>query len=422
MKKSGIFPGWWVVAGSAVGISFGSVIFVSGAFAQLANAWGHEFGWDQSQLAKAATIFLFLQMLTYPALGGLIDRYGSHKVAIASILLFALSLVALSRISGSLAQFYGAFVFIGLVSAGTNVVSYARAISLWFNRRRGLAIGLAAAAQAVGAVLIPSMTAKIVAASGWSTAVLVVAAVEIVVCLPLVAWLVKDSPAPYGLLPDGDDASPSGPTSAALLHGMTGAEIIRSVVFWKLAASFAVMGLTIYALSINVVFIMSKTAGMSSAEAAGVQAMSGGAVLLGRIGFGYLLDRLPGKVVGIMLCAIEAVGVAIYATSSSHSIILIGALLLGIAAGGDSDLMPYLASRYFGTRSVSSGFAWLLAAFFIGAAIGPTAFASYSTAVSSPVPPLYALIALQIVPIILFITLGRYPAPQVATAAATLPA
>lgn len=58
MKKSGIFPGWWVVAGSAVGISFGSVIFVNGAFAQLANAWGHEFGWDQSQLAKAATIFL----------------------------------------------------------------------------------------------------------------------------------------------------------------------------------------------------------------------------------------------------------------------------------------------------------------------------------------------------------------------------
>jgi MFS family permease len=69
-------------------------------------------------------------MLTYPVLGGLIDRYGSHKVAIASILLFALSLVALSRISGSLAQLYGAFVFIGLIGADRKSLGRNGAIDL----------------------------------------------------------------------------------------------------------------------------------------------------------------------------------------------------------------------------------------------------------------------------------------------------
>ncbi len=410
MANRGIFPGWRVVAGSGFGIAFGSVVFISSGFSQLAGAWNHDFGWTLPQLAKAATIYLLLQMLTYPVYGWMLDRWGCRRVACVSIALFAVSLAALSQIGDSLTQFYAAFALIGLVSAGTNVVSYARAMALWFDRKRGLALGLAAGSQAVGAVVIPILAAHMIAATGWSDALLSLAAFELLVCLPMVALLVKDSPAPYGLLPDGD--APSANRRAdqkAALVGPSRGVIIRSATFWKFALSFAVMGLTAYAITINYVFILSKTAGLTAAEVAKVQAVSGAAVLLGRVGIGWLLDKMHGPWVGLITLASAVIGIAIYATAPSPAIVIFGALLLGISIGGESDLMPYLASRYFGTRSLSSVFGWFLAAFFVGGAIGPIAFATIATTQGSATLPLWLLVALQAVPALLFLTMKRYP-------------
>ena len=128
MVKRAFFPGWTVVVGSGVGIAFGSLVFFAQGFALLSAAIGAQFGWTQTDLAKAATIFLLLQMAMYPVCGWFLDRWGSRKFAMASIVMFAASLAVLSRIANSLPQFYLAFVLIGLVSAGTNVIEYCRII------------------------------------------------------------------------------------------------------------------------------------------------------------------------------------------------------------------------------------------------------------------------------------------------------
>jgi MFS family permease len=367
-----------------------------------------DFGWSQPDVAKAASIYLLLQTVAYPLCGWPLDRWGSRRFATVSIVLFAGSLLVLSRIGNSLAQFYLAFALMGVVAAGTNVVSYARAIALWFNRKRGLAMGLAASAQAIGAFAIPIMAHRLIDAYGWSWALIALAAFEVAVCLPLVALLVKDSPAPYGLLPDG--AAPTdGPTTAAAAEpDMTVGEIVRTGVFWKLAACFAIMGMTFYAIAPNIVYILSKKAGMSLGDIATIQAVSGVAVLFGRIGFGFLLDRVHAPVVGIIALALTATCAAVYSATAVSTVIVVATILNGLAIGGDSDLMPYLASRYFGTRAVSRIFGWFLFAFFLGAAIGPVAFAQLSVIYQGADTPLMMLAALQIVPAILFLSLGRY--------------
>jgi MFS family permease len=408
MSGKRVFRGWRVVIGSGFGIAFGSAVFIASSFGLLAAAIAAQFGWSQTDVAKGASIFLLLQMFTYPVVGWFLDRFGSHRVAMVSIVLFAASLVVLSQITNAPWQFNLAFVLIGLVSAGTNVVSYARAITLWFDRKRGLALGIAAAFQALGSFLVPIIFARVIASAGWPAAVLTLAAIEILVCLPIVALVVRDDPHRYGLHPDGDDFDHHPPT-ALPGEGLTLGQVARTGTFWKLSVSFAIMGGSLYAVLANIAFILTRSAGLTLSEVATVQAISGVAVLLGRAGFGYLLDKFSAAAVGIASLVLSMIFFAGYGFGSSFAVVVAAAFIGGASVGGEGDLMPYLAGRYFGKQAVSKTFGWFLSAYVFGGAIGPVAFAWAMKAFDGAALPLYGLAALQIVPIVLFLTLGPYP-------------
>ncbi len=403
-----IFPGWKVVAGSAVGISFGSVPIFAAGFGILAAAMAHDFGWNQIQVERAATIYLLLQTFAYPLCGLPLARWGSRKFAVASIAAFSVAVLALSQIGNSLTELYVMAAITGVVSAGTNVVSYARAIALWFNRYRGLALGFAASAQAVGSFIIPKAAQQTIAQFGWSGALMALAAFELVICLPLVAILVKDSPTPYGLYPDGVE-----PTAEQALRfdrpATALSEMVHTATFWKLAICFAVMGMSFYAIAPNIVYILSKSANLSMVQIASIQATSGIAVLFGRIAFGYLLDHLHAPLVGFLAIVFSALSAAIYALTGNVDYIFLAAVAGGFGIGGETDLMPYLASRFFGAQSVSKVFGWFLFAFFLGAAAGPVAFAKLTDQFGGSSTPLLLLVGLQIVPAVLFLSLGPYP-------------
>ena len=389
MSAKGIFPGWKVVAGSGVGIAFGTAVFLSSSFSLLAAAIGTQFGWSPVDLAKGASIALVLQMIGYPAVGLILDRFGSRRVAMASILLFALALLALSQINKALWQFYLAFFLIGLLASGTNVVSYARAITLWFDRKRGIALGTAASFQALGAFIMPLAMQKIIASSGWPTAIMALAAFEVLGCLPVVAFLVKDDPHQSGLHADGDTVDHA---AAIVEPGPSVRDIVRTGTFWKLAIAFAIMGMSFYAVVTNVAFILTKSAGLTLAQVSVVLAITGIAVLFGRIGFGFMLDRFSAQVVGILTLVLSALFFAGFALGISLGFLLVAGLIGGAAVGGESDLLPYFASRYFGKQAVSKIFGLFLSAYVFGGALGPVTFAKASQAFGGSTIPLLGLV------------------------------
>lgn len=412
---AGLFPGWKVVIGAGSGIAFGSAVFVSSSFSLLATAIGVQFGWSQSQLALGASLVLLMQIFSYPLVGALTDRIGSRLAAMMSISCFAGCLLLLSQVGTPLAgvmgdpllQYYAAFFLIGLLAAGTNVVCYTRALTLWFDRRRGMAIGVAAAFQAVGATVLPVAFYKLITLWGWSGAVMGLAAFLVAFCLPMVAWLVKDSPAPFGLHPDGDAAPAPRKDDAGLPARPRFSVLIGDPRFRSLAIAFSVLGFAGYALSTNAVYILTTTAGLTVGEVATVQAVWGASVLLGRVGFGYLLDRFDSAPVALLAVLLGAGVFISYGMGGSYASIMVTAIVAGIAIGGESDLIPYLAGRYFGKDAVSTVFGWFLSAFAVGAALGPITFAQASAALKGPELVLFAIAALHIVPAVLFLGLRQ---------------
>jgi MFS family permease len=105
----------------------------------------------------------------------------------------------------------------------------------------------------------------------------------------------------------------------------------------------------------------------------GALAMSamGGASLVGRLVTGWLVDRFFAARVSFVLLVLAALGTFVLAGSRSFAMGILAAALIGFGMGGESDGTPYLLSRYFGLRSLSTlyGFTWVATGF--AGAIGP---------------------------------------------------
>jgi MFS family permease len=111
--------------------------------------------------------------------------------------------------------------------------------------------------------------------------------------------------------------------------------------------------------------------GITPGDAALCASLLGGSSVLGRVGVGWLLDRFFGARVAFVVNLITAAGIFLLARASSFPAGCFAAALIGIGAGGEAAITPYLLTRYFGLRAFSTlyGLTWTFYA--AAGAIGP---------------------------------------------------
>src|SRR5882757_6096764 len=78
-----------------------------------------------------------------PLVGRLIDRWGVRPVLLPGAILFALATAAMSLVNGSPAVLFGLYAVFGLLAATTTPMGYSKAVASWFDKQRGLALGIA---------------------------------------------------------------------------------------------------------------------------------------------------------------------------------------------------------------------------------------------------------------------------------------
>ena len=116
-------------------------------------------------------------------------------------------------------------------------------------------------------------------------------------------------------------------------------------------------------------------AGLSRSRAAELAGIIGIAVVLGRMGAGYLIDKLWAPGVAAVVQGLPVLSALILTQATPEVPMLVMAIVfIGFAAGAEFDLIAYLVSRYFGLRHYAKVYAVPYAAFAIGAGIAPAAF------------------------------------------------
>ena len=194
--------------------------------------------------------------------------------------------------------------------------------------------------------------------------------VVLFISLPLAFFMIRESPADMGLLPDGATTGQA-PKSTSNQVGLTIPQVLRTREFWLLAAIFIVLSFVLHGMLAHLVPLL-RDRGMQPSTAAFAASVLGVAVFGGRLLTGVLIDRFFAPYVALVFFTLSAVGLAIYAFGATGPMAFLSAALIGLSLGAEVDLMAYLASRYFGLRSFGTVCGLLFAAILAGTAFGPT--------------------------------------------------
>jgi MFS family permease len=408
------FHGWWVVFVSALGMTTGVASVNLWSFGVFVKPLSGEFGWTLSEITTVLLIGTLVTVVSSPFIGQLVDRLGARRVALASMTMLGLLLLSLYWLTPNLWHFYFVFGLMPLLGAGTSSVAYARVIARWFDRRRGLALGLTLAGVGIGAFVIPLLTNAVIQSHGWRIAYVVLAMLSLAVTLPLAWFLLRDSPESVGqyqdgIRPAGAAAGAAGaPRPPATLVGYGTREALGQRRLWTMVIAFAGLGLAIGSVLILLVPMLEQR-GVPRETAVLVQASMAVAIVFGRVVAGWLMDRFfaPYVAVGFLLGPI--VGLLLFANSTSPAAAIAAALLIGLAAGAEVDVIAYMIGRYFGTRAYATLYGLLYSAWTLGSGIGPKLTAVWLESVGSYAPALTTYAAVMAVACALLLSLGRYP-------------
>jgi MFS family permease len=397
---------WLVVAASVLGLLVGSgpiLIFSSGVFLKPVSA---ELGITRGDLSSALLLAALCTAVTSPFFGWLLDRFGTRRVMMPGIVLYALAVAAFGLMQ-STPTFVIPLIYamVGIVGCVQTPIPYAAVVTQWFDRQRGLALGIATSGVGLGVALLPPFLATLIGAFGWRYAYLGLGIAVLALAWLPVALFVREPP---GLTQAAAHRPELGRTDA--LPGLTAAAALTQGRFWALTIAFFLGVMAINGTLTHVIPLLTDR-GIAPQDAAFIFSFAGYAIILGRILAGWCLDRFWGPHVAMFFFAVPIIGIALLAGGATGFVPLVGAVLCGAGIGAEIDLMAFLVSRYFGLKAYGKIYGIMFAMFGIGTGVGPALsgisfdrFHSYQ-----PIFIVYGVVL--VITCALFVRLGPYPYP-----------
>jgi len=368
------FDGWRIVLAATVGLACGIATLGASTFSIFVGPIRLETGWSQSAAFAALIAITFTAALMSPLMGAIVDRFGAKRVILIGFVCEIAIFASFVLQGPDIWSFYLRYFLLSAFALGTTHVAFARVITLWFDRRRGLALGIALSGVGIGGFIWPLFAQAMIEAYGWRMAYLLLAIAIGVIALPTIAWLLSDNPTSLGQRPDGDIDDSSDSAIAQPVTGVTLGVAVRSRNFWRILLTFFVIGFAIQSALMHLVPMLTSR-GISPMAAAMAQSMMFLAVTTGRLVTGWLMDRFFAPHVAVAFLLAPIAGLAILAMDIPDQFAVVAALMIGLAVGAEVDVLAYLNSRYFGMLHFSRIYGGFYGIYSLSGGVGPLATA-----------------------------------------------
>jgi MFS family permease len=349
--------GWPALLGGMFGNFSGIGGLLYFALSSFMKPLQNQFGWSRVGVGFAISCFTLGSIVSLPIAGRLCDRHGPRKVILPAIPVTAALICGLSQLRGSIWELYAAYFGITVLGAGTAGVTYVNLISGWFDRHRGLAIGIILTGSGLSAFAMPIVLHWVIGRWGWRVGWTSVALIMLIQ-LPVAYLTLHESPTQT--VSRRSDISPRG---AELGHAL------RSPSFWKITLPFFFISATIVGITINLVVLLGDR-GISEDFVAKIASLLGIGVIAARLSVGLLLDRIQARYAAVLVFLTTACG-CIALLKASAIVNAGGVFLLGCTAGAELDILAFMSSRYFGLARQGLVFGAGMSVVSLGAMLSP---------------------------------------------------
>ncbi len=392
--------GWKVLVAAMLGVACGASPIPYNSIGFLLGPLHDEFGWSFRDISLGLTVCGIAGSLLVPVYGSLSDRLGVRPVALFSLLAFGISFATLALIPASLTGYWLMWLVVGIVGFGSTPVTWTRGVNLWFFRRRGLALGITLIGTSLTAILVPPLAAYSVQHFGWRLTFPILAALPLFLALPVGLLLFRE-PRP--------EQRPPELTVDGALPGVTLRQAVGGFRFWLIWVSILCVAFAYGGVFVHLAQMLIGQ-GFTVTAAAGIVSTQGLAILAGRIGTGYLLDRFWAPLVTLPLLSAPAIACWLLAGDGlTAALAVMSAVILGLATGAETDLIAFLAGRYFGMAHYGKIYGMLYLPFGLASSVSPAVYGWVRDTTGSYDAMLYVAIGLFITGAVMLLGLGRYP-------------
>ncbi len=315
-----------------------------------------EFGLGRADSSLPYTLFMLGFAVGSFGMGKLVDKLGvTRAIWISSVVtIVAFTLASLSPIYWIVALLHAVLGFATATFFGPLMAD----ISLWFFRRRGIAVAIAASGNYLAGAIWPILLSDVIAEQGWRGAYLALAAITLVVILPLSVFLRQQVPAEAIATAD---ARASARASAVSISPrlLTGLLIV------------AALGCCV-AMSMPQVHIVAYCVDLGYGPAVGAEMLS--VMLLGgvisRLISGLIADKLGGVVTLLIGSTLQCIALFLYLPFDGLVPLYMVSAVFGLSQGGIVPAYALVVREYMPAREAGARVGLVIAATMVGMALG----------------------------------------------------
>jgi MFS family permease len=346
---------WWRLAASLAlstmgGIGLWSVVVSLPAIQA-------EFGVDRGGASLPYTATMVGFAVGGVLMGRLADRFGVMAPAIVGTLMLGAGYVAAAS-AATLWQFLLAqALLIGMLGSSATFGPLVADVSLWFRRRRGIAVAIVASGNYLAGTIWPPALQAAIEAVGWRQAHIGIGVLCVLTMVPLALTLRRRAPVE-------DAGVPLSARDIADTLRLSPAALQVLLVIAGLACCIA--------MSMPQVHIVAYCADLGYGPARGAQMLSLmlGLGVVSRLASGLIADRIGGVGTLMLGSSLQCLALLFYLPFDGLASLYVVSALFGLSQGGIVPSYALIVRDYFPAREAGARISLVLMATIVGMAIG----------------------------------------------------
>lgn len=335
--------GWNVVGLTLVfqAMTIGTLIY---CFALFVVPWLDEFQISRGRVMVAITLLQLGVGVMSPFAGRAMDALSMRVLVVIGA--FALSggllLASIATAMWQITLLYALLLPLGMALTGP--LAAQTLVTRWFLQKRGMALGVSAIGTSIGGFGLPFLASYLIETVGWRSTLQVLAALSILLIVPLAIWILRRLP------PDPEPVAEGDARAAGDARQWRVPEILRTRMFWIAVVGFLPINAAFGAIQFNL-GAYTQDLGHPSGYAALLISLSSASMILGKFAFGAAADRIDHRYLyHVMACGMGG-SLLMLMGEPGLPVLIAAAALMGLSGGGILTLLAVVFGSRFGASS-----------------------------------------------------------------------